>query len=32
MPVIAVDTQFGRIGIEEQDGAIIRTMWDGAPL
>ena len=31
MPVIAVDTQFGRIGIEEQDGAIIRTMWDGVP-
>ncbi len=29
MPIIAVDTQFGRIGIEEQDGAITRTMWDG---
>ena len=29
MPVIAVDTQFGRIGIEEHDGAVTRTMWDG---
>ena len=29
--MIAVDTQFGRIGIEEQDGAIIRTKWDGEP-
>ncbi len=27
--MIAVDTQFGRIGIEEQNGAITRTMWDG---
>lgn len=31
MPIIAVDTQFGRIGIEEQDGAITRTLWDGVP-
>jgi methylated-DNA-[protein]-cysteine S-methyltransferase len=31
MAVIAVDTQFGRIGIEETDGAITRTFWDGVP-
>ncbi|WP_050931185.1 methylated-DNA--[protein]-cysteine S-methyltransferase [Aestuariivita boseongensis] len=30
MAVIAVDTQFGRIGIEETDGAITRVMWDGS--
>ena len=27
--MIAVDTQFGRIGIEETDGAITRAVWDG---
>ena len=29
MAMITVDTQFGRIGIEETDGAITRTCWDG---
>ncbi|WP_226688959.1 methylated-DNA--[protein]-cysteine S-methyltransferase [Ruegeria arenilitoris] len=29
MPMIAVDTQFGRLGIEETDGAITRVVWDG---
>lgn len=29
MAMIAVDTQFGRIGIEETDGAITRVVWDG---
>ena len=28
--MIAVDTQFGRIGIEETDGAITRVVWNGA--
>lgn len=29
MPMIAVDTQFGRLGIEETDGAITRLIWNG---
>ncbi|CUH50196.1 methylated-DNA--[protein]-cysteine S-methyltransferase [Ruegeria atlantica] len=29
MPMISVDTQFGRLGIEETDGAITRLVWDG---
>lgn len=29
MPMIAVDTRFGRLGIEETDGAITRLVWDG---
>ena len=29
MPMIAVDTRFGRIGLEETDGAITRAVWDG---
>ncbi|MEX0308495.1 MAG: methylated-DNA--[protein]-cysteine S-methyltransferase [Ruegeria sp.] len=29
MPMIAVDTQFGRLGVEETDGAITRLVWDG---
>lgn len=29
MPMIAVQTQFGCLGIEEQDGAITRLVWDG---
>lgn len=32
MPMIAVDTQFGRLGIEEIDGAITRIIWDGADV
>ena len=28
--MIAVDTRFGRVGIEETDGAITRVIWDGA--
>ena len=32
MPVIAVDTRFGRIGIEETDGAITHVIWDGADV
>lgn len=27
--MISVDTQFGRLGIEETDGAITRVVWDG---
>lgn len=27
--MISVDTQFGRLGIEETDGAITRLVWDG---
>ncbi len=27
--MIAVDTQFGRLGIEETDGAITRLVWNG---
>lgn len=30
MTMIAVDTQFGRIGIVEDGGAITRVVWDGA--
>ncbi|SDX64884.1 methylated-DNA-[protein]-cysteine S-methyltransferase [Ruegeria halocynthiae] len=30
MPMIAVDTQFGRLGVEEIDGAITRLVWGGA--
>ena len=29
MPMIAVDTQFGRLGVEETDGAITRLVWGG---
>ena len=29
MAMIAVDTQFGRLGIEETDGALTRLVWDG---
>ncbi|WP_170769947.1 methylated-DNA--[protein]-cysteine S-methyltransferase [Ruegeria lacuscaerulensis] len=29
MPMIAVDTRFGRLGIEETGGAITRLVWDG---
>ncbi len=29
MPMIAVDTQFGRLGIVEDDNAITRLVWDG---
>lgn len=29
MPMIAVDTQFGRLGVEENDGAITRLVWNG---
>jgi len=29
MPMIAVKTQFGCLGIEEQDGAITRLVWHG---
>ncbi len=30
MAMITVDTQFGTLGLEEQDGAIVRVVWDGA--
>ena len=29
MPMIAVDTQFGRLGVEETGGAITRLVWNG---
>ncbi|MEX0368148.1 methylated-DNA--[protein]-cysteine S-methyltransferase [Ruegeria sp. HKCCD8929] len=29
MPMIAVDTQFGRLGLLEEDGAITRLVWEG---
>ncbi|WP_425081411.1 methylated-DNA--[protein]-cysteine S-methyltransferase [Ruegeria arenilitoris] len=29
MPMIAVDTQFGRLGVEETDGAVTRLVWNG---
>ncbi|WP_171131799.1 MULTISPECIES: methylated-DNA--[protein]-cysteine S-methyltransferase [unclassified Ruegeria] len=29
MPMIAVDTQFGRLGVEEQGGAVTRLVWNG---
>ena len=29
MAMITVDTRFGRLGLEEQDGAIVRVVWDG---
>ncbi|GGH34533.1 methylated-DNA-[protein]-cysteine S-methyltransferase [Cribrihabitans marinus] len=29
MSTIAVDTQFGRLGITERDGAVIGVDWDG---
>jgi methylated-DNA-[protein]-cysteine S-methyltransferase len=29
MPMIAVRTQFGCLGVEEQDGAITRLVWGG---
>ncbi|WP_037310794.1 methylated-DNA--[protein]-cysteine S-methyltransferase [Ruegeria halocynthiae] len=29
MPMIAVETQFGRLGVEETDGAITRLVWNG---
>lgn len=29
MPMIAVETQFGCLGVEETDGAITRLVWDG---
>ncbi|WP_170587718.1 methylated-DNA--[protein]-cysteine S-methyltransferase [Ruegeria arenilitoris] len=29
MPMIAVETQFGCLGIEEEDGAITSLVWDG---
>ncbi|MEX0276671.1 MAG: methylated-DNA--[protein]-cysteine S-methyltransferase [Ruegeria sp.] len=29
MPMISVDTQFGRLGVEETDGAITRLVWNG---
>lgn len=27
--MIAVDTQFGRLGVEESDGALTRLVWNG---
>ncbi len=27
--MIAVDTQFGRLGVEETDGAVTRLVWNG---
>ncbi len=27
--MIAVETQFGRLGVEETDGALTRLVWDG---
>ncbi len=29
MPMIAVDTQFGCLGVEEADGSITRLVWNG---
>ncbi len=29
MSMIAVDTQFGRLGVEETNGAITRLVWNG---
>lgn len=29
MPMIAVDTRFGRLGIEEEGGAVTRLVWNG---
>ncbi|WP_377193466.1 methylated-DNA--[protein]-cysteine S-methyltransferase [Ruegeria meonggei] len=29
MAMIAVETQFGRLGVEETDGAITRLVWNG---
>lgn len=29
MPMVAVETQFGRLGVEETDGAITRLVWSG---
>lgn len=29
MPMIAVKTRFGQLGVEETDGAITRLVWDG---
>lgn len=29
MSMIAVETQFGRLGVEETDGAITRLVWNG---
>ncbi len=29
MPMIAIQTRFGCLGVEEQDGAITRLVWDG---
>ncbi|WP_170351725.1 methylated-DNA--[protein]-cysteine S-methyltransferase [Ruegeria atlantica] len=29
MPMIAVETQFGRLGVEETDGAVTRLVWNG---
>ncbi|WP_170401685.1 methylated-DNA--[protein]-cysteine S-methyltransferase [Ruegeria arenilitoris] len=29
MPMIAVETQFGCLGVEEEDGAITSLVWDG---
>ena len=29
MPMIAVETQFGRLGVEETEGAITRLVWNG---
>ncbi|WP_170331165.1 methylated-DNA--[protein]-cysteine S-methyltransferase [Ruegeria arenilitoris] len=29
MPMIAVETQFGCLGVEETDGAITRLVWNG---
>ena len=29
MAMICVDTQFGRLGIAERDGAIVAVVWDG---
>jgi len=31
MPVIAMDTPVGRLGIAERDGRIARVTWDAAP-
>ena len=31
MPVIAIDTPVGRLGIAERDGKIVRVSWSAAP-